>query len=114
MFTAGKLAHLLEERLFAVIGAPESATLARVDGGLLGPSLPKQLIQKAGWDDWVDEDEEDIRLLDWGEAFLHGAEPAKLAQPGDLRAPETTFTGRFDYRIDLWRAGCTVCIAPVD
>merc|ERR1712000_169789 len=108
VFTAGKLAHLPEEHLFAVIGAPESTMLARGDGGPLCPSLPKQLVQAAGWDDWVDEDEEDIRLLDWGEAFLHGAEPTKLAQPGDLRAPETIFTGRFDYRIDLWRAGCTI------
>ncbi|KAK0391163.1 hypothetical protein NLU13_0664 [Sarocladium strictum] len=108
VFTAEKLAHLPEERLFAIIGAPEWTMLARVDGEPLCSSLPKQLVRKAGWDDWVDEDDEDIRLLDWGEAFLHGAEPAKLAQPEDLRVPETFFIGRFDYRVDLWRAGCTI------
>lgn len=110
MFTAKQLAHLPGEGLFSIIGAPKSTALARVDGGQLCSSLPKELAQRTGWDDWIDEDEEDIRLLDWGEAFMHGAEPAKLAQPGDLRAPEIFFTGRFDYRIDLWRAGCTVCI----
>ncbi|POR36997.1 Serine/threonine-protein kinase SRPK [Tolypocladium paradoxum] len=113
VFTARNLAHLSEERLFNVIGAPQSSMLARVDGGPLCPSFPKQLVKRVAWEDWIDEDEEDIRLLDWGEAFLHGAEPAKLAQPGDLRAPEVIFTGRFDHRIDLWRAGCTVCTTPV-
>ena len=113
VFTAEKLAHLPEEPLFDVIGAPETAKLARVEGGSLCSSLPRYLVQKVGWDDWVDEDEEDIRLLDWGEAFLHGEEPAKLAQPADLRAPETLFTGKFDCRIDLWRAGCMVRIPAV-
>ncbi|KND91969.1 hypothetical protein TOPH_03284 [Tolypocladium ophioglossoides CBS 100239] len=106
-FTATQLVHLSEEDLFNVIGSPQSTELARVDGKPLCPSLLKQLVQKAIWDDWTDEDEEDIRLLDWGEAFLHGAEPAKLAQPGDLRVPEIIFTTRFDRRVDLWRAGCT-------
>jgi serine/threonine-protein kinase SRPK3 len=74
----------------------------------LDPGVPKELIKNAGWDEWIDEDDEDIRLIDWGEAFVQGAEPSKLAQPGGLNAPETIFTNRFDYRIDLWRAGCTV------
>ncbi|KAF4768961.1 hypothetical protein N7455_008914 [Penicillium solitum] len=33
-------------------------------------------------------------------------QPEKLAQPSILRVPETIFTDRFDYRLDLWRAGC--------
>ncbi|KAL2754744.1 hypothetical protein ACRALDRAFT_211470 [Sodiomyces alcalophilus JCM 7366] len=52
-FFALELAHLPEERLFAITGAPESTMLARVDGEPLCSN----------------EDEEDIRLLDWGEAF---------------------------------------------
>ncbi|KID85843.1 srpk [Metarhizium guizhouense ARSEF 977] len=67
--------------------------------------MPKQLIGSTGWDEWVDEDEEDIRLIDWGQTFRCGKEPAHLAQPGDLKAPEIIFTGRFDHRVDLWRAG---------
>lgn len=65
-------------------------------------------MKKVEWTEWVDEDEEDIRVLDWGEAFQHDVLPARLAQPGDLRAPETIFTNGFDHRVDLWRAGCTV------
>lgn len=32
-----------------------------------------------------------------------------MAQPSNLRVPETIFTDRFDYRLDLWRAGWMVC-----
>jgi hypothetical protein len=60
--------------------------------------------------EWIDEDEEDIRLIDFGETFTQGAEPERIAQPGVLRVPETIFTDRFDYRIDLWRVGFAVRI----
>jgi serine/threonine-protein kinase SRPK3 len=70
--------------------------------------MPEQLVEKGGWDDWIDEDTEDVRVIDLGEAFPHGAEPANLAEPGGLQVPEKIFTGRFDYRVDLWRVGCTV------
>ena len=72
--------------------------------------MPTQLICNTTWAEWVDEDEEDFRLVDWGEAFEHGKEPACLAQPRDLKAPEIILTGHFDHRIDLWRAGCIVSL----
>lgn len=97
-----------EEELLDIIGRPESAALVRIDGGPVGDGMPKQLIGSTGWDEWVDEDEEDIRLIDWGQTFRCGKESAHLAQPGDLKAPEIIFTGRFDHRVDLWRAGCIV------
>ncbi|KAF3008232.1 hypothetical protein E8E15_000448 [Penicillium rubens] len=64
--------------------------------------------QAAEWDEWIDEDDEDIRLFDFGEGFFQGQEPKKLAQPGSLRVPETIFTDSFDYRVDLWRTGCMI------
>lgn len=82
----------------------------RKDGTPLGPRLPKHLVRKAEWVDWTDEDEEDIRLIDFGEALPLGKAPARIAQPQDLRVPETIFTDHFDHRVDLWRAGCVVCI----
>jgi hypothetical protein len=94
--------------LFKVIGTPKTEKLVRLDGKPLEPGLPEQLVEKAGWDLWIDEDEEDVRLIELGESFAMGAEPAELAEPGDLQAPEGIFRGKFDYRIDLWRAGCTV------
>lgn len=82
--------------------------MARFDGQPLEDGLPRQLIKTSGWDNWIDEDEEDLRIIDFGEAFLQGAEPAKLAQPDALRAPETIFKSNFDFRLDLWRAGIVV------
>lgn len=110
-FKAHALTHLSEEAMFEVIGSPKAEELLRLDGKPLGPGLPKQLAKNTGWDDWIDEDEEDIRFIDWGEAFALGAEPARLAQPAGLQAPEIIFNSCFDYRVDLWRTGCTVYFA---
>lgn len=71
-------------------------------------NLPKQLVQTACWTGWYDCPEEDIRLIDWGEAFPIDETRSNLAQPHGLQSPETFFVGSFDYRHDLWRAGCVV------
>ncbi|KAI2944570.1 hypothetical protein CBS147321_4269 [Aspergillus niger] len=105
-FGCNNLSHATKDELFAVLGSPEVEELARLDGKPLDDSLPKQLVKSADWEAWVDEDEEDIRILDFGEAFIQGNEPKVLAQPGQLRVPELIFTNCFDYRVDLWRAGC--------
>ncbi|KAK7698664.1 hypothetical protein SLS64_012275 [Diaporthe eres] len=77
------------------------------DKPLPSPHLPKQLVQTATWKNWEDETEEDIRLIDWGSAFPIGETvPVEvMAQPIDLRSPETFFIGKFDHRHDIWRAG---------
>ncbi|KZF22461.1 kinase-like protein [Xylona heveae TC161] len=111
VFTASELKYLSEEALCDIIGHPQLGSISRNDGTPLGPSMPKYLVERAEWDEWIDDDEADLRLIDWGEAFKHGAEPPKLAQPFDLKAPETIFTDNFDYRLDLWRAGCVVRFA---
>lgn len=80
-FTSKGLSQLTEEGLFEVLGIPESEELTRRDGKPLGKGVPGQLVKAAGWDNWVDEDDEDIRVFDLGESFREGAEPEKLAQP---------------------------------
>ncbi|KAJ5522860.1 uncharacterized protein N7503_006535 [Penicillium pulvis] len=107
-FSCTHLWKQTEEQLFDVLGYPEVEPLTRIDGTPLGNGLPTQLVKAAEWDEWIDEDDEDIRLFDFGEGFLQGQEPKKLAQPGSLRAPETIFTDSFDYRVDLWRTGCMI------
>lgn len=42
--------------------------------------MPKQMVKTTDWEIWIDEDEEDIRLIDFGQAFAHGHEPLKLDQ----------------------------------
>lgn len=109
-FTCKNLQHATEKELFEVLGPPKVEQLARLDSMPLDKSLPTQLIKSAEWVDWIDEDEEDIRLLDIGEGFPHGQNPEKLAQPHMLRAPETILTDDLDYRVDLWRIGCIVSL----
>lgn len=108
MFTCPRLAFLPQNDLFEILGVPEFEALARVDVQVLEPGVLKQLVKKAGWVNWIEEDDEDIRLIDFGEAFVQGSKPDRLAQPPDLRASETIFTDHFDHRLDLWRAGLTV------
>jgi serine/threonine-protein kinase SRPK3 len=111
-FTSKRLSKSAEKDLFEVIGVPQTEPLARQDGKPLAKGLPNQLVQAASWLNWDDEDDEDLRIIDLGEAFRKGAEPRELAQPGSLRAPETIFTNRFDYRVDLWRAG--IMVVPLE
>jgi serine/threonine-protein kinase SRPK3 len=107
-FTCNGLSQLTEEELFEVLGAPKSEKLARLDGKPLDEGVPNQLVKAASWVGWIDEDDEDLRIFDLGEAFLKGAEPKILAQPQDLRVPETILTDSYDYKVDLWRAGIMV------
>lgn len=107
-FTSSCFKDCSEERLVEILGPPTTEELRPVDGEPLKASLPKYIVQSTLCEDWLEEDHEDIRLIDWGEAFSRGAEPAKIAQPFGLNAPETVFTPRIDYRIDLWRAGWIV------
>jgi hypothetical protein len=97
-----------EERLAEILGPPKTEELRPVDGEPLKASFPQYIVESTRWEDWLEEDDEDIRLIDRGEAFSRGAEPIKIAQPFGLNAPETIFTPRIDYRIDLWRAGWIV------
>lgn len=53
--------------------------------------MPKQLVKTAVWESWIEEDEEDIRLIDFGEAFAYGSRPSTLAQPTNLEVPENDF-----------------------
>lgn len=82
------------------------------DRPLPSSHLPRQLVQTARWEVWEDEMDEDVRLVDWGSAFpAVGTVPAEaLAQPIDLRSPETFFVGRCDRRHDTWRAGCVMFV----
>lgn len=99
---------MTEQCLFEVIGSPEPEELVRLDGEALSKHVPGQLVESVKWIDWVDEAEEDIRIIDLGEAFLHGKQLGKLAQPSSLQAPETISTDEVGYRLELWRAGIVV------
>ena len=102
------MSQATKEDLFEVLGRPEVENLVRLDGQPIKDSLPKQMVNVASWKAWFEEYDEDLRVIDLGEAFMHGAEPEKLAQPDALRVPESIFTDTLDYRSDLWRIGIVV------
>jgi serine/threonine-protein kinase SRPK3 len=107
-FTCSNLSTVTKKALFEVLGPPELEQVTRCDGMPLEDSVPEYLVESARWDDWVDEDKEDIRITDIGQSFLQGAEPKILISPGHLRVPEAVFGDTFDHRVDLWHAGCVV------
>ncbi|EJP68107.1 serine protein kinase [Beauveria bassiana ARSEF 2860] len=107
-FTTRNLASLSEQAPLDVIGLPETAELLNANGSAAGPHLPRQLVGTARWDDWTNECEDDICLVDFGESFRLEAVPDALAQPIDLRVPETLFGTEFNYKFDLWRLGCVI------
>ncbi|TRX88294.1 hypothetical protein FHL15_010798 [Xylaria flabelliformis] len=96
-----------EEELFYEMGDPVTAEYTS-DQIPWSPELPKHLVQYTLWPGWYEPDEEDLRLIDLGEAFPVDDRVTEIAQPGDVRSPETFFIGSFDYRHDLWRAGCVI------
>lgn len=109
-----RLPYLSEEELFAALKPPRPDQLERLDGKPLGQGIPSQLVASTRWTGWpLDDDEfddDDIRILDLGSAFHQDSPPEMLSQTEHLRAPETIFTGEFDYRQDLWGVGIMVRI----
>ncbi|KAI1938446.1 hypothetical protein LOZ66_003249 [Ophidiomyces ophidiicola] len=87
-FSCNRLSQLSEKDLFEVLRAPRVEDLVRIDGAPLADGVPHQMVEHAKWDDWIDEDDEDLRILDFGEAFHQGSAPSKLSQPGNLQVPE--------------------------
>ncbi|KFY38574.1 hypothetical protein V494_04318 [Pseudogymnoascus sp. VKM F-4513 (FW-928)] len=107
-FTAKNLSKVTKERLFQVLGEPFLENVERIDGQPLADGIPHYLVKSATWDGWDRECDEDFRILDFGECFVHGREPDIITQPGGLMPPETVLTEEFDYRVDLWRVGIAI------
>lgn len=112
-FTGRNLSKVTKSKLFEVIGAPSVQNVTRIDGNPLADGIPRYLVRSATWAGWVNEYDEDFRLLDFGESFIHGKEPEIITQPGGLMPPETVLTEGFDYKVDLWRVGIAVSPAIV-
>lgn len=105
---SGRSLSTTRERIFKFVGAPEVEPLVRSDGRPLDEGLPTHLVKAIVWDSWVEEDHEDLRIIDFGRSFFQWEKTRRIGKTGPFPAPETIFTGSFDYRVDLWRAGCVV------
>ncbi|KAI0432299.1 kinase-like protein [Xylaria sp. FL1042] len=96
-----------EEDLFDVIGDPITSAYENTEIPW-SPELPKHLVACTAWPGWYESPDECLRLIDLGVAFPVANTVTDIAQPMDVRSPETFFIGSFDYRHDLWRAGCVI------
>ncbi|KAJ2897115.1 hypothetical protein MKZ38_004970 [Zalerion maritima] len=98
-------ATALPESTFETLGGgPQIAPYASISHPR-PPFLPPQLVKTATWVKWKDSSAEDIRIVDWEQAFPVSAKVDRksLAQPLDLRSPETFFEGQIGPKGDLWR-----------
>ena len=92
----------------AKLGAPETSEVRRKDGLPLEPGVPKYLVWPSHFLVNRQSALDSIRIIDFGEAFLHTEIPDTLHTPLVVRAPEVIFKDRLDYRVDLWSMGCMV------
>ncbi|KAK8208136.1 protein kinase [Phyllosticta capitalensis] len=107
-FTIPCLDHLSEEDFCKELGDIRRAEFKRRDGGPLEPGLPKYLVGSAFFPKYSYplSPSTNIKIVDFGQAFLSKSPPATVCTPLVLRPPEVVFGDPIDYRVDLWSMGC--------
>lgn len=102
--------RLTEQDLFTLLKKPETGKVTSHDGRPLGEGTPRYLVLPSSLriSKNATSRNPEIRLIDLGEAFTRANRPKTLHTPLALRAPEVIFEDEWDYRVDLWSAGCTV------
>ncbi|KAJ5348521.1 uncharacterized protein N7506_001774 [Penicillium brevicompactum] len=88
------------------IGKPEVGFVQKRDGKCLEAGVPEYVAKPTsyGYHSW--DLAQEVKIIDFGESFLHTAPPETLHTPLSLRAPEVRFKGHIDYRVDLRSIGC--------
>ncbi|EKV15731.1 hypothetical protein PDIP_39370 [Penicillium digitatum Pd1] len=97
---------LTEERFIEMLGKPEVGYVQKRDGKCLEAGVPEYVVKPASYENHSWNLAQDVKIIDFGESFLHTAPPKTLHTPLSLRAPEVIFQDHIDYRVDLWSMGC--------
>ncbi|KAI3109579.1 hypothetical protein CBS147333_5564 [Penicillium roqueforti] len=107
-FTMPYIDDLSEERFIRMLGKPDIGYVQKrenCDRKCLEPGIPEYIVRPASrqtlWNP-----AQTVKILDFGESFLHTTIPKTLHTPLSLRAPEVIFRDRIDHRVDLWSMGC--------
>ncbi|PGH01512.1 hypothetical protein GX51_05199 [Blastomyces parvus] len=95
-----------EENFTEMLGKPEIGYVKRRDGKCLEPGMPKYIVKPTSYRTHSWNLVQTVKIIDFGESFLHTAVPEALHTPLSVRAPEVIFQDRIDYRVDLWSMGC--------
>lgn len=109
-FTMPYIDDLSEERFIRMLGKPDIGYVQKrenCDRKCLEPGIPEYIVRPASrqtlWNP-----AQTVKILDFGESFLHTTISKTLHTPLSLRAPEVIFRDRIDHRVDLWSMGCMV------
>lgn len=109
------------------LGAPACGDLSR-NGRPVRRGYPTELIKTTRWPEWNGLGTEEIRLVGFGDSYLHENyrathhidssdlyATAPVREP-QLRLPELFFTNHHDYQSEFWLTGYMVScpnIAPI-
>ncbi|KAJ6070587.1 hypothetical protein N7467_011906 [Penicillium canescens] len=107
-FTMPYINNLTEEKFTEMLGKPEVGYVRRSDGKDLESGIPEYIVRPTSYRTHTWNSAQSIKIIDFGESFLHTAVPQTLHTPLPVRAPEVIFQDRIDYRVDLWSMGCMV------
>lgn len=107
-FTMPYINNVTEEKFTEMLGKPEVGYVRRSDGKDLDPGIPEYIVRPTSYWTHFWNSAQSIKIIDFGESFLHTAVPQTLHTPLPVRAPEVIFQDRIDYRVDLWSMGCMV------
>ena len=100
-----------EEDFLRKFGQPETGTVQRKDGQPIGPNMPRYLVRPTSYPIDIKPSSSSIKIIDFGQSFLHDECPGALRTPLPVRAPEIIFKDKVDCRVDLWSMGCLVSSA---
>ena len=91
-----------------MLGKPDIGYVRRTDGKTLEPGIPEYVVRPSLYRTHSWNLAQSVKIIDFGESFVHTTIPQTLHTPLPVRAPEVIFQDRIDYRVDLWSMGCMV------
>ncbi|CAJ2513915.1 Uu.00g020340.m01.CDS01 [Anthostomella pinea] len=104
----GALDHLWKDEVLDILPFPHREQVLTTDGEL-SSHAPKWVYEGLWWPDvkhLVSDD--DIAIIDFGEAFVSSTPPGSLSVPGKYAAPEVVFGGVAGKASDVWSLAYTL------
>lgn len=103
-----------ENDLLKKITIPKTGPVTRLDREDLTTEVPKYLVWPTSLSTDAPAAYDNIKIIDFGEAFRPEDRPQTLHTPLAVRAPEIIFGDQWDHRVDLWSLGCMVMYTKYD
>jgi serine/threonine-protein kinase SRPK3 len=92
-----------------ILRSMDAPVTAEVRGTTLGSHLPQYLVLPSTLPLSPELSNNcEVKIMDFGSAFLSGDPSPKMRCPLPFRAPEAVITGSWDVEADIWSLGCTV------